>query len=240
MTEHEWLACRTPKAMLRALGKSPGGRKMQHFICGVGRLIWNHFPNEDFEQVLALQEQAIDVEANEQDVTKGFDFVRKQHRRRWERMDVPQEIEQVMMHVLEAATVYDPRNGVRAVLEWGELAVAAAAARGDKTATREEFQEQVCDLLRDLFPPRTREYRQLPAFAGGGVLFPSGETFHVPETARLIAAGIHADQAFDRLPILADALEDANCGDRPLLDHLRHPKAHRRGCWALDAVLGRG
>jgi hypothetical protein len=53
-----------------------------------------------------------------------------------------------------------------------------------------------------------------------------------------IAAGIEADLAFDRLPILADALQDAGCDNARLLDHCRGPGPHCRGCWALAAVLG--
>ena len=42
-----------------------------------------------------------------------------------------------------------------------------------------------------------------------------------------------------RLCILADAIEDAGCSDTELLAHLRGPGPHYRGCWAVDAVLGR-
>ncbi len=44
----------------------------------------------------------------------------------------------------------------------------------------------------------------------------------------------------ERFPILADALEDVGCTDRTLLDHLRGGKEHVRGCWAIDALLGKG
>jgi hypothetical protein len=54
-----------------------------------------------------------------------------------------------------------------------------------------------------------------------------------------LATSIHADQAFDRLPILADALEDAGCDNADLLGHLRGPGPHVRGCWALDLLLGK-
>lgn len=40
------------------------------------------------------------------------------------------------------------------------------------------------------------------------------------------------------LPILADALEDAGCDDRPLLHHCRGSGPHSHRCWVLDAVLG--
>lgn len=58
-------------------------------------------------------------------------------------------------------------------------------------------------------------------------------------TALAIAAGVYADRAFDRLPVLADALEDAGCDSPELLAHLRGPGPHVRGCWALDLVLGK-
>jgi hypothetical protein len=54
-----------------------------------------------------------------------------------------------------------------------------------------------------------------------------------------IAFGIADESAFDRLPVLADALEDAGCDRAPLLAHLRSTAPHRPGCHALDAVRGR-
>jgi hypothetical protein len=42
-----------------------------------------------------------------------------------------------------------------------------------------------------------------------------------------------------RLAVLAGALEEASCTDAELLAHLRSPGPHVRGCFALDAVLGK-
>ena len=42
-----------------------------------------------------------------------------------------------------------------------------------------------------------------------------------------------------RLAVLADALEEAGCPDRTILDHLRGPGPHVRGCWAVDLLLGK-
>ena len=55
-----------------------------------------------------------------------------------------------------------------------------------------------------------------------------------------LAASVYEEQAFDRLPILADALEEAGCDDAELLAHLRGPGPHARGCWPLDTLLGKG
>jgi hypothetical protein len=41
------------------------------------------------------------------------------------------------------------------------------------------------------------------------------------------------------LAVLADALEDAGYDDVALLDHLRGPALHVRGCWAIDHLTGR-
>jgi hypothetical protein len=59
-------------------------------------------------------------------------------------------------------------------------------------------------------------------------------------TVLALAESIYADRAFDRLPILADALQDAGCENADLLDHCRGPGPHVRGCWAVDLVLGKG
>jgi len=59
-------------------------------------------------------------------------------------------------------------------------------------------------------------------------------------TVVALARGIYAEKAFDRMPILADALQDAECDDDEVLTHCRREGwEHVRGCWVLDLVLGR-
>lgn len=64
------------------------------------------------------------------------------------------------------------------------------------------------------------------------------------ETVVGLARGIEADRAFDRMPILADALLDADCDSEAVLRHLRGTEKHAtekathvRGCWVLDRIL---
>lgn len=59
------------------------------------------------------------------------------------------------------------------------------------------------------------------------------------ETATALAAGIYEERAFDRLPILADALEEAGCDHADVLAHCRGSGPHARGCWVVDLVLGK-
>jgi hypothetical protein len=65
-------------------------------------------------------------------------------------------------------------------------------------------------------------------------------------TAVELARGIFESGAWDRMPILADALLDADCDEEAVLRHLRgtevwakEPAPHVRGCWVIELVLGR-
>lgn len=75
-----------------------------------------------------------------------------------------------------------------------------------------------------------------------------GNPFHHPRfelsalspTVRAFAHAIDVERAFDRMPILGDALEEAGY-DRPdILSHCRGPSPHVRGCWVVDLLLGKG
>jgi len=58
-------------------------------------------------------------------------------------------------------------------------------------------------------------------------------------TVTNLAQAIYTDRAFDRLPILADALEDAGCTNQDILAHCRSGGEHARGCWILDLLLAK-
>lgn len=58
-------------------------------------------------------------------------------------------------------------------------------------------------------------------------------------TVPRLARAIFDARSFADLPILADALEEAECGDDRILGHLRSPGPHVPGCWAVDLLLGK-
>ncbi|OWK43797.1 hypothetical protein FRUB_03396 [Fimbriiglobus ruber] len=82
-----------------------------------------------------------------------------------------------------------------------------------------------CELLRDIFGNPF-----CPAIAN-----PSWLTTNVLD----LAEAIYADGAYDRFPILADALQDAGCDDADILTHCHTNGPHARGCWVIDLLTGR-
>jgi len=58
-------------------------------------------------------------------------------------------------------------------------------------------------------------------------------------TVVVLAGSIYDERAFDQMPILADALQDAGCDNENILNHCRQPGGHVRGCWVVDLLLGK-
>jgi len=116
-------------------------------------------------------------------------------------------------------------DGLHRVLQWVE-------SYGVQTRSR-AVRHELCAAFREIVPP---PFELRARYLGGGQVAPW--MLRVGDAAEAIARGIRLDGAFDRLPILADALEDDGCEDRVLLQHLRSDGPHVRGCWAHDLVLG--
>jgi hypothetical protein len=83
-------------------------------------------------------------------------------------------------------------------------------------------------LLRDVFGNPFRRVTLAPAWL----------SWRDGTTAK-IARALYQDRAFERLPIVADALEDAGCDNPDMLAHCRGEGPHVRGCWVVDLLLGK-
>ena len=91
-------------------------------------------------------------------------------------------------------------------------------------AAKREEEQRLCDLIRDAMGNPFRPSPPLPP-----------ATFAWNDGAiRKMAQAIYDTRAFDRLPLLADALEDAGCTDADILGHSRGGGEH------VPRLLGRG
>jgi hypothetical protein len=109
-------------------------------------------------------------------------------------------------------------------------AVQAAHAASCQAAMGGFYYARQAMLVRCVFG---NPFRPAPAVAPAWLAWNEG-------TVRKLAQAIYDERAFDRLPVLADALEDAGCTDAAVLDHCRCGGEHVRGCWAVDRLLGKG
>ncbi|WP_439631562.1 SHOCT domain-containing protein [Gemmata sp.] len=88
----------------------------------------------------------------------------------------------------------------------------------------------------DLVLPR---FRVLTDLIGPGPL-PEFDPSWRTSTAVALAQGMYDSRDFGAMPILADALQDAGCGDAVIVRHCQDTgQLHVRGCWVVDLVLGR-
>ena len=83
----------------------------------------------------------------------------------------------------------------------------------------------VADLIRECVP---NPFRPRPRWAAWRT-----------DTVRALARTMSDARDFSARPILADALQDAGCTNEHVLAHCRADRPHVRGCWVLDAILGK-
>jgi hypothetical protein len=256
MTEAEWLACDDPQAMLAYLGGKASERKLRLFACACCRRVWHLLIDEQCRVAVEVAERYADGLATRAEAWAAAGAARAA----WDaNLERDQEF-----HALMRAQHPDlpefPRGERRspgayaeaAACEaaWGsvsESALWAAASDSLVTSLNEACAagvtdgnwvdrnweacaaaEAQCHVLYDIVGNPFR-----PPQADPDWLAWNGGT--VPRLAQIIYEG----RAFDRVPVLADALEDAGCSDAEILDHLRGPGPHVRGCWAVDLLLGK-
>jgi hypothetical protein len=216
MTEAEWRACTDPQKMLDFLGGKASDRKLRLFACGCCRHAWGQAPHliaagENEIEAIAVAERFADGSASQDELLKVFLLLERGKR---------------------MALSYSPARFAVAARIAEEVETCAAFAiysvEDDGVDPDRERGEQA-SLLRCICG---NPYR--PVSLNSAWLTWNDGT--IPK----LAQAVYAERTFDRLPILADALEEAGCDTADILSHLRGPGPHTRGCWPLDLILGKG
>jgi hypothetical protein len=216
MTEAEWMRCTDPDPMLeflRVRSKS-SDRKLRLFAVACCRSIWRLLPEERSKKAVEVGERYADGLATE----KERRLAQTAARRGAEAAGQPSG----MMAPYWAAAGRNSSSPTFAPTH---------SAYHARLALRRQLTRQA-RLLRDIVGNPFRPVSFDPAWRTRPVL----ALTHAAYDNRTLPAGTLDT---DCLAILADALEDANCSDAPILEHLRGPGPHVRGCWVVDAVLGK-
>jgi len=232
LNEIEWLSHHDPVPLLEYLrGRPAPQRKLRLFAVACCRQFESAFPGPHFNEALEIAEQYADA-ALEREDAKSFE---------------PWKL------ISESVVVFNERDGslARAVyhsaqmaqsildLETNELLVdlhkmAASVSRllidasqgedriGNSYALRAGERLRQADLIRDLFGNPFRAVVHDPRWLTATVID--------------LSRAIYQERAFERMPILADALIDAGCDSEEILSHCRAPTLHARGCWVIDLL----
>jgi hypothetical protein len=192
--------------MLEFLRDKVSDRKLRLFACAFGRVV-RESQHQLGPSTVAVAERYADGLASDQELASEL--------RKWacspeERGPVP-------------PSAYD---GAWEAVDW--LTILERRWRGDPDSyfpiPADAVLKRSAVLLRDICGNPFRPSPPLP---------PAVLAWHdgaIPKMAQTI----YDDRAFDRLPVLADALEEAGCRDADLLAHCRGPGPHVKGCWAVD------
>ena len=224
MTEAQWFASAEPGEMLNQLGAKISDRKLRLFACACCRRVWNFVRDERLHAAFDTVERYADKQAGDKkrlDARKGIAAFREEHYD-----DTGREEEICIGTELWNASNKSMRRVVATCGEGAAAAFAWAKVGEYEERRRAERKDQTA-LVRDIFGNPFRPISLDPAWLTSDVL--------------ALARGIYAERAFDRMPILADALQDAGCADEAVLAHCRAAGwEHVRGCWVVDLLLGKG
>jgi hypothetical protein len=229
MDEEVWLASSDPVPMLGWLSDNSraSGRKHRLFAVACCRRIWHLISDPHCRKAIEGAEKYADGRISGAKLAKACKAIYPAGG--WNRPDARSSIDD---YVTEAA--FWASQGATAFGHFGHLAARVAEhvrrirdVAGEAMAS-EEGGEQA-GLIRDIFGSPF----------GPVVVDPTWLTWNDGLVLDL-ARGIYVERAFEQMPIFGDALEDAGCTDGVILEHCRSRAEHVRGCWVVDALLGKG
>lgn len=221
MNQSKWLSSARLGELLSGLPNDLRPRKYRLFACACLRSLRDHTADYHFRRTVDLAERFVEGDCDR-------DAFRAVFRRAW-----PFGWERARLAALVAIDPMQRDNYSWRCLELADEAIDASTSRH---AARADWQGTPD---REAVPLRREQVRLLREVFGD----PFSPVAFSPEWRSpdvvCMAEAVAAEGTFDELPVLADALEDAGCCERRVLDHFRQPGRHALGCWALDLVRGR-
>src|SRR5262245_38232255 len=210
-----WRTSKVPEKLLGAVQGLVSDRQLRLFACACARLYWDRLSPEA-RQAVEAAERHLDRPATYAAMIAAGTLAASTYQVTDYLDDDPPDY-----------TVVDALGRAAAYANAWRAAVGAIAHVRVKGATKKQQQQSACALMREVFGDPFAPPRVDPAWFAreGGIV-------------RKLARSIYEERAFDRMPILGDALEEAGCHDKDILGHCRDVKAgHVRGCWVLELCL---
>jgi hypothetical protein len=205
------------------LWERSSNRKRQLFACACCRRIWSLLTKlpEPFRRLVALSEQAADGLVTDAQIDDAWPFTELES-------NAPCGDEGL---ATLSATGISARGDYQETQQYAASAAAGQPPYRDLDPTipavAAELQAQM-HLLRCILGNPFHPIACNPSWL-------SWHDGMIPK----LAQAIYDERAFDRMAILADALEEAGCTDQNILGHCRSAGEHAKGCWVIDVLLGK-
>jgi hypothetical protein len=222
--ERRWAQCGNPDAMLALLGDKACSRRLRLFSAACCRRVWHFLEEPAFREAVEAAERFAKGRATDAELEAAWQATFR-HRQEDGLSNDPLANARFWAAdaASQAACDLDRSSAVASSASWA--ASWASGLPADEAFDRERAVQS--ELLRCIFgdPLRPRPHIDPACLAWGD------------GAVRRLARGIHESRRFEDMPVLADALEEAGCGDEGLLAHLRGPGPHAGGCHAVDLLL---
>ena len=254
MTEQEWLECTDPTPMLEFLRSKANERKVRLFACACIRRIWHFLPDEPTQAAVHIFERIADEQATEQEFAKAkkaaddaedsamdglANAVAHSLSFFVDSIESEQYQEDALIRIAGSASATADAVGANSAIAIereapqrgpGEFLSETIYRMGQEAAEIAKATEKVgqANVLREIVGNPF-------CYVGLNPEWLAWRDGTIPKMAQ----AIYEDRAFDYLPVLADALEEAGCIDANILAHCRKPGPHVRGCWVVDLLLGK-
>lgn len=222
MTEDDWLTCNDPYQTLwwlRHKGKA-SNRKLRLFAAAFCRLQWHLLTDPRSRNAVEVAERYADGLATEKE--------RKEAAAQASRAgtEAAAMITRASDASLPALIAYASTAAWYTIFcKAGSAALTTCDADATEWYAYNNIEMPHPKLLREIFG---NPFRSI-----------SLESRWLTPTVIEEARRIYENRAFDRLPVLADALKDVDCNSTELTNHLQSEEPHFRGCWVIDLVLGK-
>jgi hypothetical protein len=242
MTDSEWEECASEERMLEVLrGKEVSRRRASLFLCAVCRMNWHLLYDPASQECVEIVERFVDGQASDEELrysrycaecsTFGYDFAPA----RWRgQTKLPVGVQKLLqMGVISEQDFEREEAAVEPQVKQQFLAAANLAYNAGSTRPLEDsclltnlrrIDGPVAAIARCIFGPPGKE----PI-----------EARWVSPNVQTLAQTVYTGCDYDKLPVLADALEDAGCQKSNILKHCRESIRHFRGCWVVDLLLAK-
>lgn len=210
MTKAEWLCCTEHWKMDRFLGARRSPRKRRLLACAYCRQVWHLVADDRARRAVEVAERLADGLATVEECAAAAFHPAPLGR------TLPFDSPILATHRAEIACGFALERRFYIADFYAGGAAWTTAGSPDAVAALQAA------AVRELFNP-----------FGPATCDPKWRT----EDTVGLARRVYEERAFDRMPLLADALMDAGCEDEQVLGHCRSQGPHYLGCWVIDLIL---